>query len=77
MASGTAAFLSQQQAAAWLGVPLGEVERWVEAGAVEWLPDDAGRPVLRRSAVEKLRLVALAVARAGADEEPDDILLTA
>ncbi len=77
MASGQGAFLATAQAAAWLGVPAGEVERWVATGAVEWLPDDAGRPLLRRSAVEKMRLVAQAVARAGADSEPEDVLLSA
>lgn len=77
MVAGPGAFLAVAQAAAWLGVPSGEVERWVASGAVAWLPDDAGRPLLRRSAVEKMRLVAQAVARAGADSEPEDVLLSA
>lgn len=77
MAAGPGAFLSQQQAAAWLGVPLGEVERWVDSGAIEWLPDDAGRPLLRRGEVEKMRLVAQAVARAVAHGDGADVLLSA
>lgn len=77
MASGPGAFLAVAQAAAWLGVPVGEVERWVSSGAIDWLPDDAGRPLLRRGAVEKMRLVAQAVARAGIESEPEDVLLSA
>ncbi len=77
MVAGPGAFLAPAQAAAWLGVPADEVERWIAAGAIDWLPDEAGRPLLRRSAVEKMRLVAQAVARAGVDSDLEDVLLSA
>lgn len=75
MAAGEAAFVSLPQAEAWLGVPAADLAAWIEDGALPWLPDEAGRPLLRRSAVERLRMVALATTRAARSAAEDEVVL--
>ena len=74
-AAGEAAFVSLLQAEAWLGVPAADLSAWMEDGALPWVPDDAGRPLLRRSAVERLRIVALATARSARAVAEDEVIL--
>jgi hypothetical protein len=73
--AGEAAFVSLLQAEAWLGVPAADLSAWMEDGALPWVPDDAGRPLLRRSAVERLRIVALATARSARAVAEDEVIL--
>ena len=74
MVAGEGAFISVPQAEAWLGVPAATLAGWMEDGSLPWVPDETGRPLLRRSAVERLRIVALATPRAARAAE-DEVLL--
>ena len=74
LAAGEGAYLSLAQAEAWLGVPAANLEAWLADWALPWLPDEAGVPLLRRSAVERLRIVALASAR-GPRETEDEVVI--
>lgn len=74
MAAGEAAFVSLPQAEAWLGVEAVDLAAWMEDGALPWVPDEAGRPLLRRGAVERLRIVALATARADRPIVEDELI---
>jgi len=74
MAAGEAAFVTLPQAEAWLGVPAADLKTWMEDGALPWVPDEAGRPLLRRGAVERLRIVALATARPASPIVDDELI---
>lgn len=76
-AAGAAAFVSVAQAAAGLGMATSDLTAWIDDGSLSWVPDEAGQPLLRRSAVDRLRLVAVAMARppAVAESEVQDVVI--
>jgi len=57
-AAGADAWLGPEAAADALGVAEAEVLEWAASGLLAWLPDEAGRPVIARAAVERMRLLA-------------------
>ncbi len=66
-AAGPDAWLTAAAAGMSLGLSEAEVLEWAEAGMLPWLPDDGGRPLVARAAVERMRMLAGRIApdRAG------------
>ncbi|MCC6314452.1 MAG: hypothetical protein IT337_10610 [Thermomicrobiales bacterium] len=77
IALGEGGLLTLAQAAAWLGVAPATLETWVADGTMLALPDEAGRPLLPRRAVERWRIVGLALNRGerASAPAPDDVVV--
>lgn len=63
------------QAEARLGVAPGSLTPWLEDGALPWVPAETGEPLVRRSTIERLRLVAQVAARPERVAPGEDALL--
>jgi len=71
-AHGPGELLTPDQAAARLGVAPWQISAWTADGTLPSVADETGRLLVPSAAVERRRLVALAVA----DPEPDDVLVS-
>lgn len=72
-AHGPGGLLTPDEAAAGMGADRATVEAWLADGSIPSVPDEAGRPLVPRAAIERRRLVALELA--DARPEAGDVLL--
>ena len=62
-AAGEGAWLAPAVAAMSLGTTEDDILDWAVSGVLPWLPDDLGRPLVSRAAVDRMRMVAMKIVR--------------